>query len=304
MKHVKDPGLGIRYRKPVNRLMNADGTYNIERRGVLSGLKDFYKYLTDVHWAIFSIILIFSYLLLNVLFALLYLSIGVENIVGFQPELNDFENAFFFSSQTFTTLGYGALHPKGLGMNLIATLESFTGLIAFAIATGLLWGRFAKPSTKIAFSKNIIITDFEEGKAVMFKMVNQRNNVLLKTKVKCIFTIDKGASDFSFNKDYFELNLETDFVLFFPLTWTLVHKIDGESPVKDLSIKDLIERNAEVVILVETFDETYSQTILQKHSYAASQWLDNVRFERNFESNEKGKIVLNVKDIDRVVHLN
>lgn len=303
MKNAKDPGLGSRFLKPVHRMMNEDGTYNIIRKGGLSGLKDFYKYLIDVHWLVFFLILIGSFILLNLIFASIYLLIGSEQIGGMNDDIPEFISAFFFSAQTFTTVGYGALYPVGIAINFVATFESFLGLLSFAISTGLLWGRFSKPSLKIAFSKNVIITPFEESMALMFKMVNERQNVLLNTKVKCILIMDKGLGQTAFDKDYFNLKLETDQVNFFPLTWTLVHKIDDNSPLKGMEINDLKKRNAEVIILVETFDETFSLTIHQKHSYGGNQWLDNVQFARNFEANGKGQIELNVKDINRFTSL-
>jgi inward rectifier potassium channel len=304
MKRTKDPGLGSSFIKPVKRLMNEDGTYNIVRKGGLNGISDIYKFLIEIHWAYFMLILVGGFLFMNLIFALVYLAIGIDHIHGVNENTSAFLNAFFFSSQTFTTVGYGALAPKGNMTNLIAMFESFLGLTSFAIATGLLWGRFSRPASRIAFSKNIIITPFEDGKAVMFKIVNLRNNVLLNTKVRCIFTIDKGQGEFVFNKDYADLKLETDSVTFFPLTWTLVHKITDDSPFNELTLKDLIERHAEVVVLIETFDETYSQTILQKHSYSADQWLENVKFERNFEANERGQIVLNVRELNRITPIN
>lgn len=304
MKTVKDPGLGSAFRKPVSRLMNGDGTYNIVRKGGLSGINDFYKFLVEIHWFWFVLILVGGYFVINLIFAFIYYFIGLEQISGAdQNALSDFKDAFFFSSQTFTTVGYGALAPKGLAASYVSMIESFLGLSSFAIATGLLWGRFSRPVLKIAFSDKIIVTPFEGTTAVMFKMVNMRNNVLLNSKVKCLFIIDKGTGEHSFNKEYAELKMETDEVKFFPLTWTLVHKIDSDSPFYGMSLNDLNERHAEVIILVETFDETYSQVILHKHSYGAGQFMENVRFDRNFEANEKGQVVLDVKAINKVIPL-
>ncbi|MFN5416309.1 MAG: hypothetical protein ACK5B9_04575, partial [Flavobacteriia bacterium] len=168
---------------------------------------------------------------------------------------------------------------------------------------GLLYGRFSKAETKIAFSKNIIITPFQEGKALMFKMVNERNNVLLNTSVNAMLIMDKGGAEDQFNKLYFDLELESNEVNFFPLTWTIVHKISGNSPLHNLSLTELLNRNAEVVILVKTFDETYSQSLLRKHSYAQEQWLENVKFVTNFKTNDRGQVELYVNEIDKVVEV-
>lgn len=300
MRKAKDPGLGSKFNRPVKRIMNADGSYNIIRQGGLQGVQDLYKFLVDIKWYYFTLILFGGYLSINFLFATAYILIGVDHLQGLNEQLTDFENAFYFSAQTFTTVGYGAVSPKSSGQNLLAVIESFTGLVYFAVATGLLYGRFSKPASKIAFSKNVIITPFDGGMAVMFKIVNLRNNVLLNTKVNCIITIDENSNQKGFNKQYFEVNLETDQVNFFPLTWTLVHKINSDSPFLNLSIDDLVNRHAELIILIETFDETFSQTILQKHSYGGVDFLDNVKFERSFDENEDGNIVLRIRDLNKV----
>lgn len=176
--------------------------------------------------------------------------------------------------------------------------------MSFSIATGLLYGRFSKPSSKIRYSKNVIITPFEGKKAMMFKMVNQRKNILLNTKVRVLLSIDSENIKRQFEKQYYSIDLETDSVSFFPLTWTVVHKIDDKSPFVDLSIRDLKKRNAELIILTESFDETFGKNVISKHSYASEQWLENVKFVKNFSSNDKGQIVLDVDGIDDVERAN
>lgn len=297
---TNDPGLGSIFQQPIQRMMNADGSYNIVRKGALNGFRDFYKFLLETKWYWFILFITTFYIFMNLIFTCFYLLAGMDQLKINSNSQSDFFNAFFFSAQTFTTVGYGSISPNGKTADIIAMIEALIGLLSFAIATGLLYGRFSKPSTKIAFSKNIIITPFQDGQAVMFKMVNLRNNVLLNTKVSTLFIIDKGTSSEEFNKDYFRLKLESDTVNFFPLTWTLVHKIDDSSPLYNLSLNDLKKRNAEVIIMVETFDETFAQTILQKHSYAQDQWLENVKFERNFRTNEKGELVLYINELDNL----
>ena len=300
MKTTKDPGLGSKFQKPIHRMMNTDGTYNIIRKGGLNGIQDFYKFLLEIKWYWFLIFITSFYFIMNLIFSSLYLLIGIEQLKGATNEQSDFFNAFFFSAQTFTTVGYGSISPNGRAADILAMIEAFIGLLSFALATGLLYGRFSKPSLKIEFSKNIIITPFENGNAIMFKIVNLRNNVLLNTKVTTLFTIDKGYGSEEFNKEYFTLNLESDKVNFFPLTWTLVHKIDESSPVFNVSLSELIKRNAEVIVMVETFDETFGQMIIQKHSYAQHQWLEGVKFDRNFRTNGDGKLTLHIKELNNI----
>ncbi len=300
MKTVKDPGLGSKFQKPLKRLMNRDGSYNIIRRGGLTPIKDFYKYLMELKTYKFLIFTLLFYIAINIFFTCLYLMVGIDQLNGISDHQNSFFSAFFFSTQTFTTVGYGSVSPGKIGAEIIAMVEALVGLLAFALVTGQLYGRFSRPNARLAFSKNVIITPFEEGKALMFKMVNRRNNILLNTKVKLFLSLDKTEGEDHFNKDYFQINLETDSITFFPLTWTLVHKINEDSPLFELTLDEIINKRAELFVLIETFDETFSQEIVQKHSYGQGDWLENVKFEGNFRPNDDGKLELFVDEIDKV----
>lgn len=297
-QEVQDPGLGTQYGKTINRMMNPDGSYNIIRVGAVNRFRDVYKYLIDLPLSYFLLFLILAFVIINSIFALLYIGIGIEHIQGVQHDQHPFVAAWYFSAQTFTTVGYGALAPKGNLTSVIAAFEAFIGLIAFAMATGLIYGRFSKPSAKIAFSRNIIISPHKDGMAVMFKMVNLRNNVLLNTKVNALVSLlEPNTEKTGFSRKYYNMKLEVDFVRYFPLTWTLVHPITEESPFYGQTLRGILEQETEVLLLVEAFDETFAQSVLQKHSYAHHQWKDKVRFKRNFSANESGKIILNIREL-------
>lgn len=295
MSKVKDPGLGSKH-ESVSRMINEDGSYNIDRAGGMHTFRDLYKYLIEISWTKFFLLSISTYLIINIIFAGFYMIGGVEDISGINPKSNHFLNAFFFSVQTFTTVGYGFLAPVGAVAGIISTFEAFLGLLYFALITGLLYGRFSKPSSKIAFARNAILTEFEGGKAVMFKMVNKRNSVLLKAGVKCTLAIDSEDG----KRTYHQIDLELDYIQFFPLTWTLVHKVDQTSPFYRLNIEQIRERRAELIVMVEAFDETFSQNIIEKSSFAEDQWIEGVKFKRNFSLNKKGKIELRINELDEV----
>lgn len=303
MAKSKDPGLGSKFSSNVKRLINEDGSYNIVRKGGMNAFSDFYKFLIDLTWFKFFLLSAAAYIGINLIFALLYLLVGIDQMNGHDPAKSAFLDAFYFSVQTFTTVGYGHLSPSGPGIGIISTFEAFIGLMFFALITGLLYGRFSKPSSKIRFAKNVIITRHNGEDALMFKMVNQRSSVLLNASVKCILAMTKGSGHHSYNKEYHPIELETDRVNFFPLTWTLVHIIDEKSPLYQLSIRDLKKKNAELIVLVEAFDETFSQNIIEKASFADDQWIDKVAFVKNFSANSNGEIELHVDKIDEVIRL-
>lgn len=293
----QDPGLGTTYQKSVKRILNEDGSYNIKRVGAIRMLKDFYKYLVDLNSWWFGVFLVGSFLVANLFFAGIYCWIGTEHLHGINPHQNNFIAAYYFSAQTFTTVGYGAIAPRGNLTSFVAAMEAFVGLIAFAIATGLIYGRFSRPSTKIAFSHNVIITPHKDQMALMFKIVNQRNSVLLNTKVHVLLSLVGEDSHNMVTRKYYNIPLEVNFVRYFPLTWTLVHVIDEESPLYDLNLSEIKEKLAELLIVIEAFDETYSQTVVRKHSYAEHQWASGVKFKKNFSADENGTIILNIHEI-------
>ena len=300
MEQTKDPGLGSKFSQPVNRFLNKDGTYNIVRKGGVSGIKDFYKYLLHISWRKFIFYLLAVYSVFNLLFAFVYLGIGLDQLSHVHPDFHPFWTAFFFSAQTLTTLGFGYISPVGFQANFVATIEAFIGLSITALATGLLYGRFSRPILKLAFSKNAILTPFEDGRALMFRMVNSRDNVLIKSKVSAILIIDKGQGNETYNKDYHDLELELNEILFFPFSWTVVHKITEDSPLNNFAVKDLKQRHAELVVLFETFDETFGHEMIQKHSYAEDQWMENVKFDLIYGPNKDGQLEIHVKNIDLV----
>lgn len=303
-KKVNDPGLGTSYQKSVKRMMNEDGTYNIKRIGGLDGFRDIYKFLVEMPFWKFSLFFIVLYLLTNLVFATAYFLVGPEQLNGIENFQNDFIACFYFSTQTFTTVGFGAIAPLGNGASLIAAFEAFVGLIGFSVLTGLIYGRFSKPQAKIGFTHNIIHTNYEDGKALMFKIVNLRNNVLLNTKIEVICSQKIESSDHrSFSRNYNTLELEVDFVKFFPLTWTIVHAINEKSPFFGLTYEEMLLTEPEIIILIEAHDETFSKTVYQKHSYALTQWLNNVKFKRNFHADEDGTIHLNIHNLNDIEEL-
>lgn len=298
-----DPGLGSSYSKEVKRLVNRDGSYNIVRHGALRGLKDTYKFLIELKWWQFLLFTILYYVTINALFAVMYLIAGPEHVSGTDPSIPDFMEMFFFSVQTFTSVGYGYMAPQGIATNLIVTLESFAGLMSIALMTGLLYGRFSRPKSKLAFSRNMLISPFQDGNGLMFKVVNKRNDILMNANVKVILIMDRGEGSDQFNKLYYQLDLQLDRINFFPLTWTVVHPINAESPISGISLPELIARNTEILILFEAYDETHGQTVTEKHAYSAADWREGVKFDRNFSVNEDGSIELFIDELDKVIDI-
>ncbi len=294
-----DPGLTTQFSGELRRTINADGTFNVRREGLRWRDANPYLMLIDTTWPRFLLILAAGFLLVNVVFACLYLLIGVGHLKGLESDLSAFANAFFFSFHTLTTVGYGNVYPEGTWANVISSLEAATGLMVFAIATGLLYGRFSRPSARIVYSKNAIIAPYQEGTSLQFRVTNARPNVLMNMDAHVLLmTVD--ASDGLLKRNFVDLPLERRGVYFFALTWTIVHPIDADSPLFGKTREDLAKLSAEFLILIQGFDDTFSQVVHSRYSYRHDEMIWGAKFIPAFKVDPKGDLVVEVDRIDEL----
>lgn len=277
----KDLGFGtVVGRAHEQRLLNRDGTFNVARHGL-----GFWESLSIYHaalsmsWPRFLGLLTSGYLLVNALFAVGYLLCGPLALGGEASATlgGAFWKAFFFSVHTFATIGYGSIVPEGIAANVLVTVEALTGLLGFALATGLLFSRFSRPTGRIIFSRNAIVAPYRGGWALMFRIVNARRSQLIELEVKVLFSQieQRQGGDV---RHYDQLALERTRVVFFPLSWTVVHPITDKSPLFGLTHEELVSREAELLILLSGLDETFSQTVYERTSYKPDEIVFGARF--------------------------
>ena len=303
-KQIQDPGLGSKYRPGEKRLMNKDGTFNVHKIGAPGSIRDAYQSLIIMTWAKFFALTIVFIFTLNLLFAFTYQFIGLEELVGdkeggFWQNLSE---AFFFSFQTFTTVGYGHISPVGKLTNFITVIESATGLMIFAIITGLLYGRFSRPSTRLLFSENAIIAPYQDGWALMFRIVNLRKSTLLELEASVAMTVLE-KHDLEKKRKYYRLALEMNKIEYFPATWTIVHPINDKSPFNSLDINNLAKEDIEVVIQLKAFDDTFSQHVHSRYSYQENEVVVGAKFKPASHIDENGDLVIPIDefhDYDKV----
>jgi inward rectifier potassium channel len=295
---INDPGFGEKLGQKSKRLINKDGSFNVIRKSSGFAINNVYQFLLAIPFVQFFLLALSSFVLLSALFAMVYYGIGPETLSGVknQTPLHTFLDCFYFSTQTFTTVGYGAIAPQTPLTSAIAAFEAFCGLLFFAVTTGLLYSRFSKPKAKLNFSKNAIIAPFKEGQALMFRLVNRRQNTLMEMSARVILVLRANHNDESM-RSYYNLELQLDKVVFLPTAWTLVHPISAESPMANLTHQDLIDRDAEILILISGFDDTFNQTVHARYSYTATEIVWNVKFIRAFSIDENGDVVINMNDI-------
>jgi inward rectifier potassium channel len=301
-KPTFDPGLTTRYTGSLRRAINKDGSFNVHRRGVTWRDVNPYLHLINISWPAFLTTVFFSYVAVNTLFALAYFLIGTEQVHGTDAptSFGRFLNVFFFSAQTLSTVGYGTLSPHGLAANSLAAVEAMLGLMGFALATGLLFGRVARPSARIGFSDNVVMAPYQDVTSLQFRIVNMRLNSLMELQVRVMLMLVESEGG-ELRRSFKLLTLERESVIFFPLTWTVVHPIDKESPLYGKTAADLERLQAELMILVKGFDDTFSQTVHARYSYRYDEFKWGARFAPAFEVDPEGDLVLDVNKVGALV---
>jgi inward rectifier potassium channel len=296
-----DPGLTQQVIAPLRRIINEDGNFNIRRRGTTWRDIHPYLHLVNMTWPKFLAFLFLGYVVVNTLFATVYYVLGPGQLAGAEAptEIGRFLNGFFFSSHTLSTVGYGNISPKEMAANVVATFEALVGVLGFAVATGLLFGRVSRPSARIGYSENMLVSPYQDGTSLQFRIVNRRANSLMELEAK-VMLMTVEPRDGKPQRSYKLLRLERPGVLFLPLTWTVVHPIDAESPLWGQTAEDLARLQAEVLILIKGYDDTFSQTVLSKYSYRHDQILWHRRFAPAFSVDEEGSLVLELKKVGEV----
>ncbi|MDP4175536.1 MAG: ion channel [Bacteroidota bacterium] len=293
-----DPGFGEKYFSQTQRLINKDGSFNIIKKGAGFTPRDIYQYLINISWPKFFLIILAFYVALNFVFAMLYFIVGADHINGINSRsfINTYSDLFFFSVQTFTTVGYGGMIPKDLITNIIAAMETLTGLLGFALATGLLYGRFSRPSARIIYSKMALISPFKDKNSFQFRIANQRRNTLMEMEAKVMVAFIERTDGQSV-KRYYDMKLERSYIYFFPLSWTLVHPIDNESPLSGKGPNELRALEAEILILIKGFDDTFSQVVHSRFSYRYDEIIWGAKFKKTFFIDDNGDFVIDLKNI-------
>jgi len=296
-KKTNQSGFGEKYATKTKRVINPDGTFNVIKRGVEP--QSIYQYLISVSWGKFMLLVLLFYLVFNSFFACLYLLAGAENLQGLEEAegWNAFFYAFFFSVQTFTTVGYGAVSPSGIYTNLISTIEAMIGLMGFALATGLLYGRFSQPRHSIRFSKNALIVDNQSNKELHFQIVNRKNHVLRDVEARLLLKL-VHMKDGLFNREFYELKLKIPRIMFFPLNWRIVHAINEVSPLSKFSKEDLVAKDTELLVQIKAFDSTFNQVVHAHHSYTFDEIIPDAAFVRAYSTNEEGDTIMDLDMID------
>lgn len=261
------------------RMVNKDGSFNLQRSGLgfWPSLNLYYD-LIGLSWPLFFALLGVAYLLLNTAFALAYLAAGPGALSEMPGDpTGRFWACFFFSVQTFGTIGFGHVYPQSFVADVIVTVEAFVGLLGVALATGMLFARFSRPRPRVLFSERAVIAPYRGGQALMFRLVNGQRTQLIELEAEVTLAYFREVGGRSV-RHFARLALERDSVAFFPLAWTVVHPITEDSPLWGVTPERLRAAESEVMVNLRALDDAVYGTVRARTSYQADDILWGARF--------------------------
>ena len=278
---LNDLGFGrVAAQQVHGRFLEKDGTPNIRKYGLGSRRwARFYRHALELSWPAFLGWLAGLQLLVNGIFALGYIALGPAAIAGSELTgiADPFLRAFGFSVGVFTTVGTGPMHAVGSTANWLVVIESLGGPLALIFGGGLTIARLMRPRSRVRFSESAVVAPYHGGRGFMFRIINAGLSEMSETRaeVSLAWFEDVGGARV---RRFHQLALERDSVEFFTLHWTVVHPIDAESPLRNVTPEMLREAGAEFLVVVTGLDDTFAARVAARTSY----YWDEVRWDAAF----------------------
>ncbi len=297
-------GFGSNLASYGGRFVNKNGRPNVEKKNIgFWERTSWYHTLLDLPLRKFLALILLLYIVINFIFASIYYAVGIEHLSGLDASnpFQQFVEAYFFSAQTFTTVGYGRINPVGFITSAISAIEALVGLLSFALATGLFYGRFSKPEAYLRYSNNAIVAPFKNGLALMMRVAPYKNTTLTDAEVKVtvgLFIEEAGKT----KTQFFNAALEYSAVNSLTVSWTIVHPIDEQSPFYTFTADDFGKAKGEIIVFIKAFDDMFSNQVVSRTSYIFNEIIVGANFEpMYYRSEDNNKTIL---DLDKLSSYN
>jgi inward rectifier potassium channel len=256
----------------------------VERRNLPRFIwTDLYHFLIVRTWLQLLGLLFGVYVLSNIIFALGYF-VGGDCIQGAHGFVDD----FFFSVQTLSTIGYGTMVPHTIYAHILVMTQAFAGTLFLAVVTGLVFAKFARPTARVLWSKNVIIIERDGKRQLQFRMANERANQIVEAQLRVAFASTEVTSDGERLRRFAELRLQRDRNVLFTLSWTAVHDITSDSPLHNLNLDRMKQTQMQLICSLVGIDETFAQQVHSRHAYVPDDLVHDQRFADIIGINEDG----------------
>lgn len=256
--------------------MSADGKMLVRRVGLPRPfLGDAYHWLRTTTWPRTFLAITCGWLVSNTFFAVLYL-LGGDCIANAEP--GSYADAFFFSVQTLSTIGYGGLAPATDYANIVASLEAFYGLLFTAVTTGILFAKFATPTARLHFARDALITRLQGKRMLSFRIANARESHIVEASIRVSLARNEQDEYGSLIRRIYDLALVRDSSPLIALTWTVMHCVDEDSPLWGLDAEDLTDMNATLLVNVSGTEDQLATRVHARHAYTD----EHIVFDRRY----------------------
>jgi inward rectifier potassium channel len=256
------------------------------------GLRDLYHGLLRVPWWVAMATVVGAYLALNALFAALYLQLG--GIHNARP--GSFADAFFFSIQTMGTIGYGAMYPDTTITNVLVVAESVLGLLAVALATGLVFARFSLTRARVVFSRRVAIGPMDGVPTVMIRLGNERRrNQIVNAQFRLTLSQTTKTSEGVVMYRSLDLDLVRASATVMTRSWTVQHRITPDSPLFGHTPESMVSSEAELTLALSGVDETSVQPIFARKLWFARDIVWGARLTDVLSETEDGNMLLDLR---------
>lgn len=236
---------------------------------------DLYHLLLQASWGRVMLLVASMYVGINALFGCLYLA-GGDCVTGMAK--GSFLDAFFFSVQTFSTIGYGVMAPKNAFASVVVTLEAFCGLVCVAMATGLMFAKFSRPTARVLFSDRVIIAPRNGKPTLMLRMANERANDIIEASFRVSALKSEVSAEGEQMRRVHDVKLVRSDTPVFTLSFQALHVIDEESPLHGLTPETIAAGEVRLIVTVTGLDATFATTIHARHVYNPEDVVWNGRF--------------------------
>jgi inward rectifier potassium channel len=258
---------------------------------------DFYHRVLNSSWLLFLSLMGGSFVLLNAAFATLYI-LGGDCIGASDPK--SFFLAFSFSVQTLASIGYGGMAPTTMWAHGVSDVEAFVGMCGLALWTGLFFARFSRPTSRVRFSNKAIIRTRDGIDHLLFRVSNERGNLLVEAKLSVAALIDEVTAEGDKMRRLVDLPLIRDRTPLFSLSWVAMHPITPDSPLHGLSPDTIQDHIAAIIASLTGLDDTLHQTVHAQRAYASSEIVWGHRFVDMLERGPDGVMTVYPDRIDEI----
>lgn len=255
------------------------GRFNTVREGLpRHPFNDFYVWLLRASWGRALGVLCVAYLVLNLIFAIGYWFVSIEIAPCFGVREPTFLDAFWFSVETFATIGYGVMNATTVPAHVLVTIEAFVGILYTGMATGLMFARFSKPTARVAFARNVVVVRRNGIPTLQIRMANERSSEILSAAAQAFVLLDERSSEGTVMRRFYPLKLERDTSPLFALSWTLLHVIDETSKLHGITAENVRDRLVGVAVNVTGVDDSFGASVYARQVYRA----DDFAFDKQF----------------------